>query len=121
MLDQMAQPPPATPKVSLAMSWADLSPEEKAAMAILAFQDPQLAQLFLQKGGDPAYLAKIKGDIAQTQIKEGTKAQVERGRVDYQAMQTAIEGMLHARELDQTDKESLMGMEDQGGDPNTLG
>ena len=122
MLDQLAQPPPQQPKVSLTMAWADMQPEEKAAMAILAFQDPALAQMFLKKGADPAYLAKIKGDIAQTQIKEGTKAQMERGRVDFQAMQTAIEGMMRARELDQGDREAAVGsMEEQGGDPNSMG
>jgi hypothetical protein len=120
MLDQLSQPPPQVPKISLSMAWADLQPEEKAAMAIMAFQDPALAQVLLGKGADPAYMAKLKAAIAQTQIKEGTRAQMERGRVDLQAMTTAIEGMMRSRELDQKEQEPQTGSMEEGGDPNPV-
>lgn len=119
MLAQLSQPPPVTPKVSLAMSWADLSAEEKASMALQLFQDPNLAQFLAEQGADPAYLAKIKADLAKTQIKEGTRAQLERGRVDYNAMATAMEGMLRSRELD-TAPESGGGTP-RNGNPNSVG
>lgn len=121
MLDQLSQPPPSVPKVSLTMAWADLQPEEKAAMALMAFQDPALAQILMQKGMDPAYMAKLKAAIAQTQIKEGTRAQMERGKVDFQAMQTAVEGMMKSREIDQSARDTLLGsMEGNGGDPDSI-
>lgn len=106
MLDQMSQPPPPPPpKISLAMKWEEMQPEEKAWVALQAFQDPEFAKLLLGKNADPAFLAKIKGAIAETQIKEGTRAQVERGKIDFSAMMTAIDGMLYRRELDQHDRD----------------
>ena len=120
MLDQLAQPQPVQPKMSLSMTWADLSPEEKAYIALQMFQDPQLAQILVQQGGDPAYIAKIKGDLAKTQIKEGTRAGMERGRLNLQAMQTAAEGMLKSREIDHKHQEGMQ-TEESGGDTDTVG
>lgn len=122
MLDQMSQAPPTPPKISLSMTWADLQPEEKAYVALQAFQDPQLAQILAAKGADPAYMAKIKADIAKTQIKEGTRASVERGKLNLQAMSTAVEGMLSSRELDDNKQDMLRqsSQEMMGGDSDTL-
>lgn len=113
MLDQLAQPPPLQPKMSLSMTWADMQPEEKAYVALQMFQDPALAKVLLGKSADPAYVAKIKADLAKTQIKEGTRASMERGRSNLQAMQTAMEGMLKSRELDQNNQTQLSGMEEE--------
>ena len=99
MLDQAMQPPPQQPKLSLTMTWADLSDEEKAFIALTSLQAPEFAQFLAQRSGDPAWMAKIKADLANTQIKEGTRAQIERGKVDFQAMATAMEGMMRSREL----------------------
>jgi len=122
MLDQLSQPPPVQPKMSLSMTWADMQPEEKAYVALQLFQDQALAEVLLKNGADPAYVAKIKADIAKTQIKEGTRAGMERGRLNLQAMQTAVEGMLRSREIDDQNKSQMQtGMEEPGGDPNTLG
>lgn len=118
MLDQLAQPPPVQPKMSLSMTWADMQPEEKAYVALQMFQDPQLAQLLVEQGGDPAYIAKIKADIAKTQIKEGTRAGMERGRLNLSALQTAAEGMIKSREIDLKHRAE---QEPQDGDPNSLG
>jgi hypothetical protein len=63
------------------------------------FQSPELAQFLAERAGDPAWLAKIKADLAKTQIKEGTRAQQERGILDFNAMKTAMEGMLEAKKL----------------------
>ena len=124
MLDEAGKAQPVVPKISLSMAWAELQPEEKAAMALMAFQDPSLAQVLIGKNADPAFMAKIKADIAKVQIQEGTRAQMERGRVDLQAMQTAIEGMLKSREIDQKDQ-PMPGMtgsmeEEDGGDSNPV-
>lgn len=99
MLDAAMAPPPQQPKLSLAMSWENLSDEEKAYIAMTSLQAPEFAQWLAERAGDPAWMAKIKADIATTQIKEGTRASVERGKVDYQASATAMEGMLRAQEL----------------------
>jgi hypothetical protein len=121
MLDQMSAPPPVQPKMSLSMTWADLQPEEKAYVALQMFQDPALAQVLLKNGADPAYVAKIKADIAKTQIKEGTRAGMERGRLNLQAMQTAVEGMLRSREIDDQNRSQLQaGQEDMGGDTDSM-
>jgi len=117
MLDQLAQPPPIQPKMSLSMTWADMQPEEKAYVALQMFQDPALAQVLIGKGADPAYVAKIKADIAKTQIKEGTRASMERGRSNLMAMQTAMEGMLKSREIDQSNQTQLAsGETEEGGE-----
>jgi hypothetical protein len=135
MLDQMSQPPAQTPKVALSMKWEELQPEEKAFFALQAFQDPQFAQALIGKDADPAFMAKIKAQLADTQIKEGTRAAVERNRVNLQAMTTAAEGMMQSRalhqtdreldqydrELDQTDREMQQGLQEMGGgDTNSL-
>ncbi len=99
MLDQAMQPPAQLPKLSLSMTWADLSDQEKAYIAMTAMQSPELAQFLAQRAGDPAWMAKMKAELAQTQIKEGTRAEIERGKIDYNAAATAMEGMLRSREI----------------------
>lgn len=99
MIDATQQPAPAVPKVSLALNWADLTAEEKAALSLLLWQSPELAQAIMERGDDPAFLQRLKADLIKTQIKEGTRATIERGRVDLQALQTAMEGRLRVREF----------------------
>jgi hypothetical protein len=99
MVDQQAAPAPVQPKISLAMTWQDLTPEMQAFMAVQAFQSPELAQALLKAGADPAFLEKIKGQIITTQIKEGTRATIERGKVDLAAYATAIDGRMRAQEI----------------------
>ena len=98
-IDQMTQRPPDLPKMSISMTWADLSDEEKAFIAMSSMQSPEFAQFLAQRGGDAAWLTKVKADLAKTQVKEGTKAQVERGKVDYQAAATAMDGLLRSKEI----------------------
>lgn len=105
MLDQMSQPPPDMPKIALSMKWEEMGPEEKAWMALRAFQDPQFAKVLMQKQDDPAHVFKGKTSMAETKIKEGTRAQVEHGKLDLSAMMTANDGMLYSRELNQKDRD----------------
>lgn len=112
MLDQAMQPPAQLPKLSLSMTWADLSDQEKAFIAMTSMQSPELAQFLAQRAGDPAWLTKVKADMATTQIKEGTRAEIERGKIDYNAAATAMEGMLRSREIHQAgnpDLQTMMG------------
>jgi hypothetical protein len=99
MIDEAVSPQPQLPKTSLSFSWENLSDQERAYFALTMFQSPELAQFLAERAGDPAWLAKIKADLAKTQIKEGTRAQQERGILDFNAMKTAMEGMLEAKKL----------------------
>lgn len=92
MVQEQTAPAPAMPKISLNQNWKDLTPEVQAYYALTALKSPELAQAILQDGVDPAYLSKLKADLAGTMVREGTRATVERGRVDLSAMQTAVAG-----------------------------
>jgi hypothetical protein len=99
MVDQASQKGPEPPKMSLSMTWADLTPAMQAYYALTALQSPELAKDLLGKDADPAFLAKIKAELASTQVREGTRATIERGRLDLSAMQTAIEGRMAIKQL----------------------
>lgn len=99
MVEQASQNGPEPPKMSLAMSWENLTPAMQAYYALTAFQSPELAKDLLGKDADPAFLAKIKAEVAATQVREGTRATIERGRLDLSAMQTAVEGRLAVKAL----------------------
>ena len=103
LIDEQSAQGPAIPKITLNQDWKDLTPELQAYYAMSAFKSEELAQAILQQGEDPAFLKKIKADLINTQIKEGTRAQVEKGRIDLAALQTATEGRLQLRQefLDQ--------------------
>jgi len=98
MVDAQSQPAPAVPKISLTMPWPDLEPEVKAYLLMASLQAPELAQAILQKAGDPAFVKKLKAELIQTQIQEGTRATIERGKVDLAALQTALEGRMQLRQ-----------------------
>jgi hypothetical protein len=116
-LDQAMQPAPDRPKLSLSMTWADLSDEEKAFVAMTSMQSPELAQFLANRSGDPAWFVKVKADLAKTQIQEGTRASIERGKVDFNAMATAMEGMLQSREAT-SDHDMMEGMDNGEGAAN---
>jgi hypothetical protein len=48
---------------------------------------------------DPAFVQKIQAELAIAQVKEGTRSQVERGKIDFQAMQTAVEGRMEMQKI----------------------
>lgn len=99
MLAQASQPAPSRPTMSMSFTWADLSDQEKAYFAMASMQAPELAQFLAERAGDPAWMAKLKAEMAKTEVKEGTRATVERGRVDLSAYKTAMEGKLRFQEL----------------------
>jgi hypothetical protein len=98
MVDEISQQGPAMPRISLSQDWKDLTPEMQAFYAMTAFKSQELAQAIMEKNDDPAFIKKLKADLIGTQIKEGTRAQVEKGRVDLTAMQTAIDGRIALRQ-----------------------
>lgn len=99
MVDGASQPAPAVPKINLTMAWADLTPEMQAYVAMTAMQSPELAQALMQKGDDPAFVQKIKAELAKTLTVEGTRATIERGRLDLSALQAAVEGRLEVKKI----------------------
>ena len=99
LVDAMHQPQPVQPKLTLAMSWPDLTPEMQAYLAMISFQSPELAQAIMHKGEDPAFVQKIKAELAKTLTVEGTRATVERGRLDLSALQSAVEGRVALRKI----------------------
>jgi hypothetical protein len=105
------------PKISLNQDWKDLTPEMQAFHALTSFKSQELAQAILQQGEDPAYLKKLKADLVNTQIKEGTRATIERGRVDLSALTTAMQGRLQAKQMFQDAEQAHLDRQTQGAPP----
>ena len=99
LVDQQNQPAPPAPKISLALDWKELTPEVQAFLSMTTLQSPELAQMIMNKGDDPAFLQRLKAELIQTQIKEGTRASIERGALDLSALQTAVEGRMQSRQF----------------------
>lgn len=67
IMEGLQQMPPEHPKTSLNLVWSELYPEEKATFAqMMGF--PELAQIEMQRGGDPQHIVKAKSDMAKTGI-----------------------------------------------------
>ena len=93
------QPPSNQPKMSVSFNWSDLTPEMQAYLAFKELQSPELAQAIMQKMDDPAFVKKLKAEMAQTMVREGTRATVERGKLDLSALATAAEGRLTMKQM----------------------
>lgn len=85
--------------MTIAMDWKEFTPEMKAYIAMTAFQSQELAQVFIQQSEDPAFVQKIEAEMAIAQVKEGTRSQVERGKIDFQALQTAVQGRMEMQKI----------------------
>lgn len=85
--------------MTIAMDWKEFTPEMKAYIAMTAFQSQELAQVFIQQSEDPAFVQKIEAEMAIAQVKEGTRGQVERGKIDFQALQTAVQGRMEMQKI----------------------
>jgi hypothetical protein len=82
------------------MDYSNLDPEERATIW-LQMGNPELAKQILKDRPDSALLKQIKADLANTKIKEGTKAMFERGRRDDRAQQVALDGIMESKKLEQ--------------------
>jgi hypothetical protein len=118
-IDQQSAAQPMVPKMSLAMTWADLTPEMQAFIAMTAWQSEELARAIMEKGDDPAFLQKLKADLIKAQLTEGMKASVERGKLDINALQAAIEGRMKIRELTQKEMPQIGQSASSGASTNT--
>lgn len=99
MVDQQAAPRPEHPKMSITMAWPDLAPEVQAYIAMTEWQSPEIAKAILQKAQIPEFMLKIEASLAEAQLREGTRATIERGKLDVSALQTATEGKIAIRQL----------------------
>ena len=120
LVQQQMQQGPILPKMAISGEWKDFTPEMKAFYALSALKSPELAQTFMQNSDDPAFLKKIQADLVTTQIKEGLRAEQERGRIDLQAMQTAIDGRVQLQQQFQDhqlqQQQMMMGQMNNQGD-----
>ena len=89
-LDAMAQQPPPEPKISLALNWTDMQPEERAIWAAKKLNMPELAQFLLEQGEPSAKRA----EMAKAMEKQ---ASVERMNEERQKVELMTHGsQLHA-------------------------
>ena len=66
-IDQMSGPPPADPKISVSLQWAELTSPEKASFA-QKMGMPELAQAEMQNPSQPAHIVKAQVDLQKEQI-----------------------------------------------------
>ena len=80
MLDAMAQTPPPEPKISLALNWTDMQPEERAIWAMKKLNMPELADFLIRKGepsGKRADMAKAMEKQASVERMNDKRQEVE--------------------------------------------
>lgn len=101
IIDSMSQPPPVQVKPSVAFQWNELTPAEKAALAV-QFQWQALAQIEVEGLGspEPASTTQNKAEILKMQMK--TAADVERAKI-------AAFSEHHSQRVD-LEKEAMNGM-----------
>ena len=66
-IEQMSGPPPADPKISVSLQWAELQSAEKASFA-QKMGMPELAQFEMQNPSQPAHVLKAQVDIQKEQM-----------------------------------------------------
>ena len=75
-IEQLSQPPPEHPKISLNLVWSELQAFEKATFAqLMGYQE--MAQMELQAGGLPASTLKEQAGIQKISIKADTDIKKE--------------------------------------------
>lgn len=97
--EQMMQPSPILPKMSLNINWDALYPEEKAVFADM-FGRKDLSQQEMQLNRDPSQIVKSKEGLQKTQMK--TQVDMQKNQPDPQAQQ---------QELQQKQAEAAMKMQ----------
>jgi hypothetical protein len=92
ILQGMAQTPPPEPKISIAMNWSELTPEEKAVLAFTKLNMPQLAEFELTQGEPSAKRLSLEKDMAK-------QASVERMNDKRQEVELILHGADSQREM----------------------
>ena len=68
-IDDINQPAPPDPKISVSLQWSEMTKEEKAAFA-QRFGMDELAKFEITKGADPAHVAKAEVDLEREETKK---------------------------------------------------
>jgi hypothetical protein len=92
ILDGMAQAPPPEPKISIAMNWSELTPEEKAVFAMTKLGLPMLAEYELKQGEPSAKRLALEEALAK-------QASVERMNDKRQEVELIKHGSDSKREM----------------------
>jgi hypothetical protein len=75
-IQALSKPPPEHPKIALNLVWTELQPFEKAQFAqIMGY--PEMAQMEMQAGGEPAHITKEKAGIEKIRMKGDTDLMTE--------------------------------------------
>ena len=114
-LEQMKAPPPEEVKISLAMTWGDLDPEEKAQMAT-KMGLPELAQFEQQRGREPEYLVSERTKLKIAAIKSDTeahKAETSGEDPEEKAQEMQIKAAEGEQKLSLKEREHQMKMQQQ--------
>jgi len=109
MIQQMSAPPPNQPKVSIALQWTELTPQEKAVFA-KQFKWDELVQVEMQGQDEPASVRQSKVELLKKQmdsktkmdvalIKAGTDHHAQRVDLETAAMQHLADKQRHDAEL----------------------
>lgn len=110
--EQMMQPSPILPKVSINYNWDSMLPFEKAAVWQMQGK-PEVAQLEMQQGIEPSQVIKAKEGIAKTQIK--AQSDMQKNQPDPQATQQemAMEQQKHNMDMQHKHETHIMDMNEK--------
>lgn len=73
-VEAASTPPPTDPKINLSLKWEELDPQEKAVFSAKMGM-PELAQMEMMEGRQPAHVSKIQGDITKEMMKSDTQGE----------------------------------------------
>jgi len=93
-LQQVSQPPPPDPKISVSLQWAELSPIEKAYFAQKMGMD-ELAQAEVEGGGQPAHITKAQTDLTKAKL----QADTEQDRMDLEAAKGDLDSAVELQKV----------------------
>ena len=99
-VQEISKIPAPAPKMNMTFAYDKLVTAEERAMVWMMMEKPELAQFLLQEKPDSPVMLALKAKLAETQIKEGTRAMMERGKRDDRAAEIAERGVEQARQIE---------------------
>lgn len=107
--NQLNQPSPILPKVSINYNWSDMTKFEKAAIWEMQGK-PEIAQMEMQQGIDPASIIKANEGIQKTQIK--AQADMAKNQTDprEKEQELALKSQEHQMDMQHSHEKHVMDM-----------
>jgi hypothetical protein len=99
MLEEAEQAPAVLPKVSISLTWSELTPQEKAEFANQLGM-PALAQYEQQQGKGPQHDDKMNVELQKTAMREATRVGLEHSKLTIQERQALADAQLQLRQQD---------------------